>query len=40
MKSSEIKTRRFGDDLSPLSNVNYHNFSDVLNRGKCETKLE
>ena len=28
-KSSEIKTWRFGDDISPLSNVNDYKFSNV-----------
>ena len=32
MKSSEIKTRRFGDDISPLSNPNYHKSVNVLQK--------
>ena len=30
IKSSDIKTRRFGDDMPPLSNANYNNIVNVI----------
>ena len=30
IKSSDIKTWRFGDDMSPLSNANYNKIVNVI----------
>ena len=30
IKSSDIKTRRFGDDMPPLSNANYNKIVNVI----------
>ena len=30
IKSSDIKTCRFGDDMSPLSNVNYNKVGNII----------
>ena len=30
IKSSDVKTRRFGDDMSPLSNANYNKIANVI----------
>ena len=34
IKSSDIKTWRFGDDMSPLSNVNYNKIGNVYKERK------